>query len=199
MEFRNRHIDWKVQYQQAIDSAPFIRNEDAVYDILFKPFKGKLSKDQMSIKPNHPYQVDLSGYDVSEPFDDCPSIPNCTCRMLSCEHVRTYVTLTPKAVENKQVQKAESLPINAERKKIELCAEWLKYCLEIGYDKSQLDGLQKLWMDNHDYTGKFVPKVEKAEATESQAELFSLVYRIMDQGGLPEERFILTHKGEAKQ
>ncbi len=38
-----------------------------------------------------------------------------------------------------------------------------------------------------------------AEATESQAELFSLVYRIMDQGGLPEERFILTRKGEAKQ
>lgn len=42
-------------------------------------------------------------------------------------------------------------------KKVKKCAEWLAYCLEIGWDKSQLDALEKLWMDNHDDNGNFKP------------------------------------------
>src|SRR6478736_1900628 len=103
------------------------------------------------------------------------------------------------------------LPINAEKKKIALCAKWLKYCLEIGFDKSQLDGLQKLWMDNHDYTGKFVPKVENSAQVESQANAFEDLRKLLWQAenARPEElhgrieyiksQFSVTRKGEAKQ
>lgn len=43
------------------------------------------------------------------------------------------------------------------QRKFKKCAEWLAYCLEIGYHKSQLDALEKLWMDNHDDNGNFKP------------------------------------------
>jgi len=32
--------------------------------------------------------------------------------------------------------------------KIRLCAEWLSFCLSIGWPKSDLDALQKIFVDN---------------------------------------------------
>ena len=31
--------------------------------------------------------------------------------------------------------------------KIRACATWLKYCLDVGYKKEQLNALEKLWWD----------------------------------------------------
>ena len=37
------------------------------------------------------------------------------------------------------------------------CAKWLAYCLEIGWNKSQLDALEKLWWEHHNCrTGEVV-------------------------------------------
>jgi len=36
---------------------------------------------------------------------------------------------------------------------IKECANWLKYCLDIGYKKEQLTALEKLWWDYHDGNG----------------------------------------------
>jgi len=33
---------------------------------------------------------------------------------------------------------------NMRQRKVKKCAEWLAYCLEIGWDKSQLDALEKV-------------------------------------------------------
>lgn len=33
------------------------------------------------------------------------------------------------------------------------CAEWLTYCLSIGWDKDLLPKLEKIWKDNHDENG----------------------------------------------
>jgi len=87
-------------YQQAIDSAPFIKNEEVALELFKAACKTYYKSEIYRPVIGQPYPIEVSGYDVSEPFNTCPSIPNCTCRMLSCEHVRTYVTLTPKAVEN---------------------------------------------------------------------------------------------------
>lgn len=34
------------------------------------------------------------------------------------------------------------------------CLEWLRYCLEIGWDKGSVNGLEKLWWQYHDDNGK---------------------------------------------
>jgi hypothetical protein len=36
------------------------------------------------------------------------------------------------------------------RKAIRECAEWLSYCLKIGWTKGQLDELEKIWWKYHD-------------------------------------------------
>src|SRR6478736_212811 len=85
-EFRKK-VMWE-EYQraiaQAIDSAPFIKN-DWVINSLFPKLIG--------FKKDYPYQVDLSGYNVSEPFNEIAN-------PLDSFHTK-FVTLTPKAVENK--------------------------------------------------------------------------------------------------
>jgi hypothetical protein len=49
----------------------------------------------------------------------------------------------------------EMLPTN---KKIGImkCAEWLSFCLSIGWGKDQLDGLEKIWHQHHDEAGNLV-------------------------------------------
>ena len=42
------------------------------------------------------------------------------------------------------------------RKAIQACAEWLHYCLSIGWHKSQLDDLEALWWQYHDDDGRLV-------------------------------------------
>lgn len=34
------------------------------------------------------------------------------------------------------------------------CAEWLVFCLSIGWPKSDLDDLEKLWWKGHDWRGR---------------------------------------------
>lgn len=34
------------------------------------------------------------------------------------------------------------------------CAEWLSFCLSIGWKREQLDALQELWWQYHDDDGK---------------------------------------------
>lgn len=34
------------------------------------------------------------------------------------------------------------------------CADWLAYCLSIGFPKEALDSLEKLWWKHHDNNGK---------------------------------------------
>ena len=47
----------------------------------------------------------------------------------------------------------------------------------------------------HSFTeGCDVPEVDSKPVSESQSELFSLVYRMMDQGGIPEDYFTITRK-----
>lgn len=36
------------------------------------------------------------------------------------------------------------------------CAEWLAYCLSIGWRREQLDALEALWWKHHDRTGRLV-------------------------------------------
>jgi hypothetical protein len=40
------------------------------------------------------------------------------------------------------------------QKAIIQCAEWLRYCLEIGWPKSDLDALENLWWEYHDDFGR---------------------------------------------
>lgn len=37
---------------------------------------------------------------------------------------------------------------------IRKCAEWLAYCLRIGWRREQLDALEALWWKHHDHTGR---------------------------------------------
>jgi hypothetical protein len=39
------------------------------------------------------------------------------------------------------------------RKAIKECAEWLVYCLKIGWGKDQLDWLEAVWWKYHDENG----------------------------------------------
>ena len=36
------------------------------------------------------------------------------------------------------------------RKEIEDCARWLSYCIDLGWDKSNLQELEDLWWEYHD-------------------------------------------------
>lgn len=42
------------------------------------------------------------------------------------------------------------------------CADWLIYCLRIGWKKSDLDALQSLWWQYHDEHGRFSPCIPAA-------------------------------------
>lgn len=39
---------------------------------------------------------------------------------------------------------------------IKKCAEWLSYCLSIGYTKEQLDRLEEIWWMFHDERGNLI-------------------------------------------
>ncbi len=39
------------------------------------------------------------------------------------------------------------------RKGIKKCAEWLAYCLKIGWEKEHINALEKLWWKHHDENG----------------------------------------------
>jgi hypothetical protein len=38
-------------------------------------------------------------------------------------------------------------------KALKACLKWLSYCLEIGWDINDIDGLEKLWWKYHDDNG----------------------------------------------
>lgn len=45
-------------------------------------------------------------------------------------------------------------PQNVTTRALVECAQWLSYCIGIGWDKSSLDFLEQLWWDYHDRTGR---------------------------------------------
>ena len=53
-------------------------------------------------------------------------------------------------------------------KKIKKCAEWLAYCLEIGWSKNDLDGLQELWMANHDDNGNYKAQLQQHSVMQAE-------------------------------
>jgi hypothetical protein len=42
------------------------------------------------------------------------------------------------------------------------CTEWLCKCLELGWPKSSLDDLEKLWWKWHDRYGKLIASIARA-------------------------------------
>ena len=42
------------------------------------------------------------------------------------------------------------------KKAIYNCANWLAYCLSIGWSKNDIDGLENLWWQYHDDQGNLV-------------------------------------------
>jgi hypothetical protein len=45
------------------------------------------------------------------------------------------------------------------RKAVMKCAEWLAYCVKIGWPISSLDRLEELWWEHHDWKTGEVKKV----------------------------------------
>ena len=41
-------------------------------------------------------------------------------------------------------------------KALRACAEWLSYCLKIGYGRDQLNALEAIWWEHHDGNGRIV-------------------------------------------
>lgn len=46
---------------------------------------------------------------------------------------------------------------------IKACAEWLSYCLKIGWKRDQLDALQAVWWKYHDDEGHLTDGKETHE------------------------------------
>jgi hypothetical protein len=46
-------------------------------------------------------------------------------------------------------------------KAILACAQWLSYCLSIGWPKTDLDELERLWYQYHDDNGKLITLIDK--------------------------------------
>ncbi len=89
-------LDWYKIYQQAIDSAPFIRNIEVAWELINKAVLAK-SGTVEGITFNHPYKVDLSNYDVSEPncSNECGTLTKTIYRIPST--CKKFVTITPKS------------------------------------------------------------------------------------------------------
>lgn len=49
---------------------------------------------------------------------------------------------------------------NGTRKSVKNCAKWLAYCLEIGWQKSDLEDLEKIWWKFRDKNGKLLKQLE---------------------------------------
>lgn len=50
--------------------------------------------------------------------------------------------------------KTTELTVDPTPKAIGLCAKWLQKCLHLGWPKSALDDLEKLWWQYHDRFGR---------------------------------------------
>lgn len=42
------------------------------------------------------------------------------------------------------------------------CAEWLAYCLSIGWKRSDIDALEALWWRYHDDYGRLIKRPDRA-------------------------------------
>lgn len=54
------------------------------------------------------------------------------------------------------------------RKAITKCAEWLSFCLSIGWEKEHLDGLEKIWWEHHDEKGNLTSSGSVAPPKEDE-------------------------------
>ena len=55
------------------------------------------------------------------------------------------------------------------QKAIKKCGEWLAYCLKIGWSRSSLDDLEKLWWENHDDNGRLRRHREELAVAKNEA------------------------------
>ncbi len=62
------------------------------------------------------------------------------------------------------------------------CAKWLAYCLDIGWDKSSIDGLEKLWWEHHDHNGNFVKSESKLTPPSVEQDIEREVNHIFESG-----------------
>jgi len=142
--------------QQAIESAPFIKNEEVAKELVLKAASfGQTILDKKKawkyyVKQDTPYQVDLSGYDVSEPEKE--EIP-CPEGLAECEvyHYRMVVTLTPKVVENSahSFTEGSELPVAAplEAPTWYTKNEIYDYLIRENYSKNIAEELAGTWSD----------------------------------------------------
>jgi len=53
-------------------------------------------------------------------------------------------------------------PADVTSRAMQACADWLHYCLTIGWKKDELDALENIWWEHHDRFGKLT-QTRKAE------------------------------------
>ena len=73
-------------------------------------------------------------------------------------------------------------------------AEWLKYCLDIGYPKEALPGLEEIWDTFKDENGKFKPSSLNIKPTPEEMERRQNVFLAWSQPYM-KQRFLLMEKG----
>lgn len=60
----------------------------------------------------------------------------------------------PLAIPRWQDQRSD--PVEKSLKAVTRCAEWLVYCLSIGWSEKDLDELQSIWWRYHDHNGRLI-------------------------------------------
>jgi hypothetical protein len=76
-------------------------------------------------------------------------------------------------------------------------AQWLKYCLDIGYPKSYLDRLGEIWDEHKNEDGSLKPSQPLEEETqEEQSELWKEARRLIDSWRINElfDKFTIQRK-----
>jgi hypothetical protein len=64
-----------------------------------------------------------------------------------------------KAMEEYRNQSVHTPPVTDKpftNRAVKKCAEWLSYCLSIGWEKSHIDELEALWYKYHDENGNLI-------------------------------------------
>ena len=69
-------------------------------------------------------------------------------------NTEALVTLGRQRSKRQDSKVKRYLPERATVGALRKCAEWLAYCLSIGWRREQLDALEALWWQHHDRTGR---------------------------------------------
>nr|WP_298660285.1 hypothetical protein [uncultured Flavobacterium sp.] len=69
------------------------------------------------------------------------------------------LNIYPYIIKQKESEaKLDKLREGRTNKAVESCTKWLSYCIEIGWDKSQLDALETIWWEHRDNNGNLLIK-----------------------------------------